>query len=482
MSRAATERRYSAAGAPSTARWSKVMLRVSTWVRCGVARLPADRVAEAADAQDRDLARGDHRGEEVDAEAAQGADGEGAALELGQGQLSGAGGLGQPSGLGGHGGQRQPVGVLEDRDHQALLEGDGEADVDLGLDVDRVVADRGVEARVFAQGERGGPDDQVGDGRHLHGRLLPLLLELGPQRHRGVHGGLGAERELGHLLQAGVHPGGDDAAHPGEGDDAWLVLAGVPSGAAVLSGRWPGPGGPRRRYVRAAHLAARAGAGHGGEVDAGRGGVPAHQRRDGSGAGGGDGGRGGRRVQHVGGDDAAARAGAGQQRDVDAALAGYPAGVGRGEQPPVAGRGRSGGGRCGGCFRSGSGWLLAGGAGWPLAGGSRRLFAGLQEPADQGAGRQFRARLDRRVEQAGPLRLDLDVHLVGGQPQQRVARLDRGAGRDEPLLDQPVLHGQPQLGDQDLDGHVSPRCARAAAGPRPRSGCCPGCRRVPAPG
>ena len=37
VSRAATERRYSAAGAPSTARWSKVMLRVRTWVRCGVA-------------------------------------------------------------------------------------------------------------------------------------------------------------------------------------------------------------------------------------------------------------------------------------------------------------------------------------------------------------------------------------------------------------------------------------------------------------
>ena len=123
-----------------------------------------------------------------------------------------------------------------------------------------------------------------------------------------------------------------------------------------------------------------------------------------------------------------------------------------------------------------------GGSGRGFADGSGWRFAGLQEPADQGAGREFGARLDRRVEQAGPFGLDLDVHLVGGQPQQRVARLDRGAGRDEPLLDQPVFHGQPQLGDQDLDGHVSPRCARAGAGPRPRSGCCPGCRHVRAPG
>ena len=136
----------------------------------------------------------------------------------------------------------------------------------------------------------------------------------------------------------------------------------------------------------------------------------------------------------------------------------------------VAGVGRRSGGRFG---------RVAGVLGRRCAGGR---FAGFQEPADQGAGREFGARLDRRVEQAGSLGLDLDVHLVGGQPQQRVARLDRGAGRDEPLLDQPVFHGQPQLGDQDLDGHVSPRCARAGAGPRPRSGCCPGCRHVRAPG
>ena len=128
------------------------------------------------------------------------------------------------------------------------------------------------------------------------------------------------------------------------------------------------------------------------------------------------------------------------------------------------------------------GGVAAGAPGGARGRGSGRGFAGFQEPADQGTGRELGAGLDGRVEQAGRLGLDLHVHLVGGQAQQRVARLDRGAGRDEPLLDQPVLHGQPELGDEDLDGHVSSRSARAAGRPRPRCGWRPGCRRVPEPG
>ena len=369
-------------------------------------------------------------------------------------------------------GQGQPVGVLEDRDHEALLQGDGQADVDLGLDVDRVVTYFGVQARVVAQGQRGGPDDQVGDGRGVR----PLFLELGAERHRGVHGGLGAQGELGHLVEAGVHPGGDDAAHPGQGDDLGACLRGVRGlacwpgvAAAAMSERRILPPGPVPVTAARSTPAAAASRRTSGETAAGR------------------------VCRGVCGAVVASRTSAVMMRPPGPVPASWVMSrprsratrraLGEENRRPLRGVRRCGGRCCGRCCFAG---LLFRGLlfrGRPLAGlcaGGR--FAGLQEPADQGAGREFGAGLDRRVEQAGSLGLDLDVHLVGGQPQQRVARLDRGAGLDQPLLDQPVFHGQPQLGDQDLDGHVSPRCARADAGPRPRSGWRPGCRHVRAPG
>ena len=199
---------------------------------------PADRVAEPADAQDRDLAGGDHRGEEVDAEAAQRADREGAALEFGQGQRPSRAAWAR---------LRVSAAIVDSGSWSARLRtgtirpssrATARPTLISGWTWIGVVVHRRVEARVLAQGQRGGPDHQVGDRRHRHPGLLPLFLELGPQRHRGVHDRVSAQRELGHLVQAGVHPGGDDAAHAGERDDAGPRPAGLAGRAfGGLAGR-----------------------------------------------------------------------------------------------------------------------------------------------------------------------------------------------------------------------------------------------------
>ena len=114
-----------------------------------------------------------------------------------------------------------------------------------------------------------------------------------------------------------------------------------------------------------------------------------------------------------------------------------------------------------------------------VAGG--QLLALGEQPADQRAGRQVGALRHDRVEQPLALGLDVDVDLVGRQAHHRVADLDRRAGGDEPLLDQPGLHRETELRDENLLRHVRPRDARAAPARPRRCAARRGCRPSRAP-
>jgi hypothetical protein len=83
-----------------------------------------------AGGQDGRLGGVDDGGELLHAEHAEVGDGEGAAAHVVGGQLALAGAADQLPGLAGDLGEGQVVGVADHRDHQAAVDGDGDADVD----------------------------------------------------------------------------------------------------------------------------------------------------------------------------------------------------------------------------------------------------------------------------------------------------------------------------------------------------------------
>lgn len=234
----------------------------------------------------------------------------------------------------------------------------------------------------------------LGTGRSLP----PLLLEPVPQRHHGVHPDLVAVCQLGHLLEAGVHPAGDGAAHAGQRDD----LAGA--GGGGLHGCRGACRGDCLQ-IGPADPAARPGAVHLGEVDAPFLRQLAHQRR---------GGRTARRegcgerrhvLFHVLGDDPAAGPGAAYDGEVDVGCRGDASGVRGGQQavtdavdgrggghPGLGERTRRRAGAGDGHRRSTRG--LGGRARVP-----RWLLALRQQPPDESPGGHGGSRRDHRMEQ-----------------------------------------------------------------------------------
>ena len=67
------------------------------------------------------------------------------------------------------------------------------------------------------------------------------------------------------------------------------------------------------------------------------------------------------------------------------------------------------------------------------------------------------------VEWGRGLGLDVDVDLVGGDPEQDVAGTDHVARAGHPLEDRAFLHGQAQLGEEDLLRHGSAPLEQPAA-------------------
>ena len=138
-------RQNSAAGTPSTTRWSQVRLSVSRLTRRDRAVDEHDVVTQPTDAEDAGVRRVDHRREDVDAERAERADTERAALEVGGCDRAAARGVGEAARLGGEVGEIAMGGVADDRHEQPVVDGDRQADVDLGEQGDPRLGDLGVE-------------------------------------------------------------------------------------------------------------------------------------------------------------------------------------------------------------------------------------------------------------------------------------------------------------------------------------------------
>ena len=160
------------------------------------------------------------------------------------------------------GDRREPqrVGAVDHGDDEAVLDGDRQADIDLGMARDRTVAPRGVHGGVA--GQRGGDElhQEVGVGDAPAGLLLRLLAP----------GGEPADIDLAEQVE--VRRGGPACGHP-LGHDA-------PHGADALAVGRPGGRGRndrcdgRRDDVRGEDSALRAGAAHGVDVEAALGGEP----------------------------------------------------------------------------------------------------------------------------------------------------------------------------------------------------------------
>src|SRR5918994_769783 len=134
-----------------------------------------------ADGQDGGLRRVDDGDEPLDAEHAEVGDAEGARGELGRRDRAGAHALGQRAGVAGDLAERLGVRVEDRRHDERVLAGDGDADVHARVELELAVAVRAVGPRELTQGERGGLDHEVVEGRcdaALSGGALELLAEV----------------------------------------------------------------------------------------------------------------------------------------------------------------------------------------------------------------------------------------------------------------------------------------------------------------
>ena len=181
---------------------------------------------DAVGGQDGHLRLVDDRDREVRAERAVVRDGERAAGDVVRVELAAPGPLGQVADAPGHAAQGDLLGAVDDRHDQPLVgQVDRDAEVDLGVDEQRVVDHRRVQQGEVAQRLDRGPghERQVGEREALLGleALAPGLAHaldalevdlVGDERVR--RGGLGAHHVLGRA-----------AAHVGEGHD--LVARGT---------------------------------------------------------------------------------------------------------------------------------------------------------------------------------------------------------------------------------------------------------------
>ena len=95
------------------------------------------------------------------------------AVELGQRHATGASPLGQLDDPGVDLVEREAVGVADDGDQDAVLRVDGDADVDVGQDLDLVARDSGVEDGMPAQGVRTHGQEDRRVARSRLGRSAP---------------------------------------------------------------------------------------------------------------------------------------------------------------------------------------------------------------------------------------------------------------------------------------------------------------------
>ena len=122
-------------------------------------------------------------------------------------------------------GHAHRVGALDDRDDQAVVERDRDAEVHVALQDQLVAAELGVHVRVCQQRVA----DRLRDERHVGEAdalaLLERVLRLRAQAHDVLHVDLDQAPRPGRGLQRRDHVVPDRLAHPGQRDEL-LALAG----------------------------------------------------------------------------------------------------------------------------------------------------------------------------------------------------------------------------------------------------------------
>ena len=194
--------RNAAAGAPSTARWSKVAVSVSIGRTASSPPRGDDSVLRRADGDDRGLRRVEDGGEALDGVHAEVRDRERAALEVVGAELVVAGAADDVGARGGDLGEREPLGAADDRDDEPLRRGDGDPDVRARVEEDRVLRELGVHLAVPHERLGGDLREDVGDG---DANVRVALAQLRDERVRARHvrGRLKLEdRDLPRLGQA----------------------------------------------------------------------------------------------------------------------------------------------------------------------------------------------------------------------------------------------------------------------------------------
>ena len=138
------------ARAPSTTRWSHESVSVMAGCTAGLAADRQHTIGDATDGEDRRLRRVDDRAERVDAVHAEVADRERAALDVAGRERPLAG---RPTSVSRRArcGRVERVGVVDHRDDQPVVEGDGQPDADLGVATMPAVAPRAVERGMVAK-------------------------------------------------------------------------------------------------------------------------------------------------------------------------------------------------------------------------------------------------------------------------------------------------------------------------------------------
>ena len=110
-------------------------------------------------------------------------------------------------------GQAQRIGTVQHRHDQALVEGHGDAEVDLAMADDRIGLEAGIQAGMPAQGAGHGLGDEVAQREldFLGGELPVQLLADGDEL---VDADVDGHVDLGGRLLGLSHPLGDRLAHP----------------------------------------------------------------------------------------------------------------------------------------------------------------------------------------------------------------------------------------------------------------------------
>ena len=222
-------------------------------------------LGDLANSQNGGLRRIDDGHEFVHIEHTQGGDSEGAAMIILVSQLAVAGLFDELSGLGGNAAEANDVGVTDHRDDQAAGNGNSGAHIDIVVIDDVVAVHRCVDDGIALEGLGAGADDDIVVG-DLDAQSLVLAAQGDGGGHIHSHAGAG----LGVGILAGQHIVGDGLAHT-----AHALGAGAAGDLTGRCGSLSSSGGSDRSgcglgagQIGSGDLAAHAGAGDAGQVDA----------------------------------------------------------------------------------------------------------------------------------------------------------------------------------------------------------------------